>query len=141
MSMRLVVAFQPSYTMFPLNKLHSLPKGYRFRNISDVAIRRQAEIASFLTSLFSTSEEISHCDLVYTFFHSLFRDEQAAIHSSTPSMSDVMIDSSLGDKISGDLKLTILYREGLLELFVNHARNLVRINDISRLLYLFYTVV
>jgi phosphatidylinositol-4-phosphate 3-kinase len=46
-----------------------------------VAERRKNEIGGFLSGLFRLTDEISHSDLVYTFFHPLHRDqEEASIH-------------------------------------------------------------
>ena len=46
-----------------------------------VAEKRKRDIGAFLQGLFRLSDEISHSDLVYTFFHPLHRDqEEANIH-------------------------------------------------------------
>ena len=47
-------------------------------NIKQVAERRRVDIEKFLHSLFKMADEISHSDLVYTFFHPLLRDQQEA---------------------------------------------------------------
>lgn len=50
-------------------------------NIKQVAEKRRWEIEKFLNLLFQMADEISHSDLVYTFFHPLLRDQQeASIH-------------------------------------------------------------
>ena len=43
-----------------------------------VAEKRKREIGGFLQGLFRLSDEISHSDLVYTFFHPLHRDQKEA---------------------------------------------------------------
>lgn len=45
-------------------------------NIKTVADRRLPEIRHFLVSLFESADEIAHSDLVYTFFHPIYRDQQ-----------------------------------------------------------------
>lgn len=55
-------------------------------NIKQVAEKRRIDIEKFLVSLFRMADEIAHSDLVYTFFHSLLRDQEEAsmgsIHSA-----------------------------------------------------------
>lgn len=47
-------------------------------NIKQVAEKRKYEIEKFLNLLFQMADEISHSDVVYTFFHPLLRDQQEA---------------------------------------------------------------
>lgn len=47
-------------------------------HIKQVAQKRKLEIEKFLNVLFQMADEISHSDLVYTFFHPLLRDQQEA---------------------------------------------------------------
>merc|ERR1719187_1472338 len=71
-------------TLYPLSKFHSLPKGLTIgrSEIREVAKRRKKDIGGFLQGLFMMSEEVSHSDLVYTFFHPLLRDqEDTSIHA------------------------------------------------------------
>lgn len=50
-------------------------------NVKQVAEKRKYEIEKFLNLLFQMADEISHSDLVYTFFHPLLRDQQdSSIH-------------------------------------------------------------
>jgi hypothetical protein len=59
---------------------YSLPSGLSVgrSNIKQVAERRRVDIERFLHSLFLMADEISHSDIVYTFFHPLLRDQQEA---------------------------------------------------------------
>ncbi|GFG28962.1 hypothetical protein Cfor_02296 [Coptotermes formosanus] len=59
---------------------YSLPSGLSVgrSNIKQVAERRRVDIERFLNSLFHMADEISHSDIVYTFFHPLLRDQQEA---------------------------------------------------------------
>ena len=84
-------------TLYPLTKFHSLPKGLSIgrsevREVVEneeeqlaliydffkVAERRKNEIGAFLLGLFRLADEISHSDIVYTFFHPLHRDQKEA---------------------------------------------------------------
>lgn len=47
-------------------------------HIKQVAEKRRVEIQNFLNTLFQMAPEVSHSDLVYTFFHPLLRDQQEA---------------------------------------------------------------
>ena len=101
-------------TLYPLSKFHSLPKGLsigrsevREVNFDDlplitghhifvkVAEKRKREIGAFLLCLFRLSDEISHSDLVYTFFHPLHRDQKEAnIHINKLKGREIMLSSS-----------------------------------------------
>ena len=84
-------------TLYPLTKFHSLPKGLSIgrsevREVClklivsyelifgsfKVAEKRKNEIGAFLLGLFRLADEISHSDIVYTFFHPLHRDQKEA---------------------------------------------------------------
>ncbi|KRX37641.1 Serine/threonine-protein kinase SULU [Trichinella murrelli] len=83
------------YFRFPLIKMHSLPRGVTLRsNVRGVA-----------------------SDLVYTFFHPIFRDEQADIKSKTQNLHHP-------ENVSGEVKVQVEFRQGLLEIFINHAPGL-----------------
>lgn len=58
--------------------LFSLPKGVQIgrSEVKAVAEKRKLEIELFLATLFDLAPEISHSDLVYTFFHPLLRDQE-----------------------------------------------------------------
>uniref|UniRef100_A0A5S6QQJ6 Uncharacterized protein n=2 Tax=Trichuris muris TaxID=70415 RepID=A0A5S6QQJ6_TRIMR len=113
------------YFRFPLVKVHNLPRGRSLRsNVRVVALRRQLEIRFFLTSLFMHAEEVAHSDLVYTFFHPIFRDERADIMSKTMQGPRLINHST----VSGEIKVQIAFCQGVLEVFINHARNLSFIN-------------
>merc|ERR1711872_751563 len=58
----------------------SLQKGLSIgrSEVREVAERRKSEIGAFLLGLFRLADEISHSDLVYTFFHPLHRDQKEA---------------------------------------------------------------
>lgn len=64
---------------------YSLPSGLSVgrSNIKQVAERRRVDIERFLNTLFLMADEISHSDIVYTFFHPLLRDQQEANINAT----------------------------------------------------------
>ncbi|GLG92883.1 Synaptotagmin 1 [Gryllus bimaculatus] len=97
-------------------------------NIKQVAEKRKVEIERFLKSLFMMADEISHSDLVYTFFHPLLRDQQEAnIHAKKVKEPKVRRESGLECwQVRGQLKLSFHYQRqpGILMVMVHHARGL-----------------
>jgi len=127
----------------------SLPTGLHVgrTNIKQVAEKRRIEIERFLHSLFLMADELSHSDLVYTFFHPILRDQQESnIHArkvkgvyciSLPfklnqpfSISESrQRDSGAEGCITGQLKLSIQYRRDVLLVMVHHARGLPTVGN------------
>ena len=54
--------------------------------VKQVAVARRAELEVFLRELLKMAPEISECDLVYTFFHPLPRDQQVSACFETSSI-------------------------------------------------------
>ncbi|XP_042231376.1 phosphatidylinositol 4-phosphate 3-kinase C2 domain-containing subunit alpha-like isoform X2 [Homarus americanus] len=118
--------------IFPLARIHGLPKGVQIgrSEVKAVAEKRKLEIELFLATLFDLAPEISHSDLVYTFFHPLLRDqEDTDIHikklknkdnrtSHTPAIPCVP------GQVQGQVKVSVQYLRGQLQIMVQHARNL-----------------
>ena len=65
-------------TLYPLSTFPALQRGLALgrSEVREVAERRRRDIGQFLVGLFRLADEISHSDLVYTFFHPLHRDMQ-----------------------------------------------------------------
>ncbi|KAM9302106.1 phosphatidylinositol 4-phosphate 3-kinase C2 domain-containing subunit alpha [Gastrophryne carolinensis] len=113
--------------LFPLWKLPGFPSKVVLgrTHIKDVAAKRKVELNSYMQSLLNSSPEVSECDLVYTFFHPLARDERtdggdaAARDYGRPPMSPA------SGKIEGEVKLSISYRNGTLFIMVMHIKDLV----------------
>lgn len=59
-------------------------------HIKQVAEKRRVEIQSFLNTLFQMAPEVSHSDLVYTFFHPLLRDQQEASIEDSKLKGDIL---------------------------------------------------
>jgi len=77
-------------------------------HIKQVAEKRRVEIQNFLNTLFQMAPEVSHSDLVYTFFHPLLRDQQEASIEDTKlkgKFSDfiIIIDSVKKLKVLDDI--------------------------------------
>lgn len=118
--------------IFPLARIHGLPKGVQIgrSEVKAVAEKRKLEIELFLATLFDLAPEISHSDLVYTFFHPLLRDqEDTDIHikklknKDTRSTVPPTIPSVPG-QVQGQVKVSFQYLRGQLQIMVHHARNL-----------------
>lgn len=75
------MSFVLSYLIYVDYSLQSSSLMVGRSNIKQVAEKRKYEIEKFLNLLFQMADEISHSDLVYTFFHPLLRDQQdSSIH-------------------------------------------------------------
>ena len=84
----------------------------------DMADQRIEELQQFLVFLFKFENEISHSDIVYTFFHSIHRDEEFKeserggphfeLHNQNPRR----------------VKLAISYHDNALHVLVKYGRNL-----------------
>uniref|UniRef100_T1GPX7 phosphatidylinositol 3-kinase n=1 Tax=Megaselia scalaris TaxID=36166 RepID=T1GPX7_MEGSC len=112
---------------FPLVKLHSLPSGIHVgrSNIKSVAERRQPEIKKFLESLFNSPPEIAHSDLVYTFFHPLYRDQQEANNIHLLKVKEKALkpaDNYFNQE--SYIKISLQYRRETLTVMIHHAKGL-----------------
>lgn len=113
--------------MFPLAKFHSLPGNPLMgrSNVREVAERRKNELSFFVITLMRMAEEISHCDLVYTFFHPLLRDQEGvAREKEARSLALRSRRSSSLTEIHGQIKLSIVYKNKSLYVMIMHAKNL-----------------
>ncbi|XP_076252250.1 phosphatidylinositol-4-phosphate 3-kinase catalytic subunit Pi3K68D isoform X2 [Rhynchophorus ferrugineus] len=110
---------------FPLAKLHSLSTGVHMgrQNIKQVAQRRLGEISLFIQSLFRCAQEITHSDLVYTFFHPLLRDQQ----EDSTNQTDSRTQPEGTGRLKGQLKLSMQYTKGVFTIMVHHARGLPKL--------------
>ncbi|ESO86930.1 hypothetical protein LOTGIDRAFT_194469 [Lottia gigantea] len=97
-------------------------------NIRSVAETRKVEIEQFLESLLIKAPEISQCDLVYTFFHPLLRDEQeeaSKMNYSKLREPVVTPTNSITSGIQGEIKLSLHYKKDKFHVMIIHVRNLV----------------
>ncbi|XP_053305716.1 phosphatidylinositol 4-phosphate 3-kinase C2 domain-containing subunit alpha [Spea bombifrons] len=111
--------------LFPLWKLPGFPGRVVLgrTHIKDVAARRKVELNSYIQSLLRGSPDVSECDLVYTFFHPLPRDEKAD-GADVRAVEGPPLSPASG-KIEGEMKLSISYRNGTLFIMVMHIKDLV----------------
>ncbi|XP_063802520.1 phosphatidylinositol 4-phosphate 3-kinase C2 domain-containing subunit alpha [Pseudophryne corroboree] len=113
--------------LFPLWKLPGFPSKVVLgrTHIKDVAAKRKVELNSYIQSLLSSSPEVAECDLVYTFFHPLTRDEKIeGCDVAVQGIGEPPLSPTSG-KIEGEVKLSISYRNGTLFIMVMHIKELV----------------
>ncbi|OQR66629.1 phosphatidylinositol 4-phosphate 3-kinase C2 domain-containing subunit alpha-like [Tropilaelaps mercedesae] len=93
---------------------------------ADVAEKRKAELVNFLRELQNMAEEVAHCDLVYTFFHPLYRD-QDGLNDEHRLTGELHIAGPSGHYESGSagrIKLDLTFANQRLSIMVMHAENL-----------------
>ncbi|XP_043858749.1 phosphatidylinositol 4-phosphate 3-kinase C2 domain-containing subunit beta isoform X2 [Dromiciops gliroides] len=112
--------------LFPSFHLPSFPSRFvigRSRGEA-VAERRKELLNGYIWHLIHSSPEVAECDLVYTFFHPLPRDDKAAGISPAPKPSDGTWARPVG-KVGGEVKLSISYKNNKLFIMVMHIRGLL----------------
>uniref|UniRef100_T1J9I0 Uncharacterized protein n=1 Tax=Strigamia maritima TaxID=126957 RepID=T1J9I0_STRMM len=111
---------------FPLAKYHCLPRVTHLgrSHVRQVAEKRKTEIESFLRTLWTMADEIKHCNLVYTFFHPLLRDQQDTNCHLLKFKEPKRPQQRTEAHVRGQVKLSIRYRCNSLFIMVMHARNL-----------------
>jgi phosphatidylinositol-4-phosphate 3-kinase len=104
-------------------------------NIRAVAVRRQCELQYFLQRLNTLSDEVAHCDLIYTFFHPIYRDTEPETRKlngkfddyfnltiSNSGMPDIRADANSQCQLL--LRISLDQPNSELRIFVGHAKNL-----------------
>uniref|UniRef100_A0A4W3J3E0 Phosphatidylinositol-4-phosphate 3-kinase catalytic subunit type 2 beta n=1 Tax=Callorhinchus milii TaxID=7868 RepID=A0A4W3J3E0_CALMI len=89
-----------------------------------MADRRKEELNGYVWHLINCPPEVAECDLVYTFFHQLPKDDKSGNTSSLPKATDVPPTPPMG-KVGGEVKLSISYKNDTLFIMVMHIRGLV----------------
>uniref|UniRef100_A0A8C2HI68 Phosphatidylinositol-4-phosphate 3-kinase, catalytic subunit type 2 beta n=1 Tax=Cyprinus carpio TaxID=7962 RepID=A0A8C2HI68_CYPCA len=103
--------------IFPSSKLPSFPSRFvigRSRG-EGLADRRKEELNGYVWHLIHAAQDVAQSDLIYTFFHSLPRDERAGNVSWAP----------VPGTVAGEVKLSILYKSDKLFIMVMHIRGLL----------------
>ncbi|XP_050532896.1 phosphatidylinositol 4-phosphate 3-kinase C2 domain-containing subunit beta isoform X2 [Daktulosphaira vitifoliae] len=116
--------------LFPLAKFLSLLNTSIHMgrsHIKQVAEKRRVEIQLFLNTLFQMAPEVSHSDLVYTFFHPLLRDQQEDSIDDTKLKEPKKPAYVRENRIRGQLKLTLHYQRGAFMIMIHHAKDLPRV--------------
>ncbi|KAJ7412498.1 Phosphatidylinositol 4-phosphate 3-kinase C2 domain-containing subunit alpha [Willisornis vidua] len=113
--------------LFPLWKLPGFPNKMVLgrTHIKDVAAKRKVELNSYIQSLMNSSSEVAECDLVYTFFHPLLRDDKVEGIDGIARPADTSPSSPTSGKVGGEVKLSISYRNSTLFIMVMHIKDLV----------------
>ncbi|XP_026532632.1 phosphatidylinositol 4-phosphate 3-kinase C2 domain-containing subunit beta isoform X1 [Notechis scutatus] len=124
--------------IFPSSHLPSFPSRFIIgRSRGEAAAeRRKEELNGYIWHLIHAAPEVAECDLVYTFFHPLPRDEIAAGTNPPPKpaskyqyyASDAVWSQPVG-KVGGEVKLSISYKNNKLFIMVMHIRGLQPIQD------------
>ncbi|NXT15558.1 P3C2A kinase, partial [Prunella fulvescens] len=114
--------------LFPLWKLPGFPNKMVLgrTHIKDVAAKRKVELNSYIQSLMNSSPEVAECDLVYTFFHPLLRDDKVEGIDGIARPADTSPSSPTSGKVGGEVKLSISYRNSTLFVMVMHIKDLVK---------------
>ncbi|XP_038157703.1 phosphatidylinositol 4-phosphate 3-kinase C2 domain-containing subunit beta [Cyprinodon tularosa] len=114
--------------IFPSSKLPSFPSRFVIgRSRSEAtADRRKDELNGYVWHLIHAAPEVAQCDLVYTFFHPLSRDERTTGSSIKPA--EVAWSPAAGTEL-GEVKLSISYKSDKLFIMVIHIRGLQPLQD------------
>ncbi|XP_076860099.1 phosphatidylinositol 4-phosphate 3-kinase C2 domain-containing subunit beta isoform X2 [Brachyhypopomus gauderio] len=118
---------------FPSSKLPSFPSRFvigRSRG-EGMADRRKDELNGYVWHLIHAAPEVAQCDLVYTFFHPLPRDERplgTGVNTLNNKPAEVPWTPVPG-KVVGEVKLSISYRSDKLFIMVMHIRGLQPLQD------------
>lgn len=109
--------------LFPLWKLPSFPNKMVLgrTHIKEVAAKRKLELNNYTHNLMRSSTEVTQCDLVYTFFHPIARDDKT---DGLPKVPEPPLSPTSG-RVEGEVKLSISYRNSNLFIMVMHIRDLV----------------
>uniref|UniRef100_A0A7N8Y748 Phosphatidylinositol 4-phosphate 3-kinase C2 domain-containing subunit alpha n=1 Tax=Mastacembelus armatus TaxID=205130 RepID=A0A7N8Y748_9TELE len=112
--------------LFPLWKLPCFPNKMVLgrTHIKEVAAKRKLELNNYVHNLMRSSTEVTQCDLIYTFFHPIARDEKTEGFDATPRAPEPPLSPTSG-RVEGEVKLSISYRNSTLFIMVMHIRDLV----------------
>ncbi|XP_051236699.1 phosphatidylinositol 4-phosphate 3-kinase C2 domain-containing subunit alpha [Dicentrarchus labrax] len=112
--------------LFPLWKLPGFPNKMVLgrTHIKEVAAKRKLELNNYVHNLMRSSTEVTQCDLIYTFFHPIARDDKTEGLDATPKAPEPPLSPTSG-RVEGEVKLSISYRNSTLFIMVMHIRDLV----------------
>uniref|UniRef100_A0A673GUK0 Phosphatidylinositol 4-phosphate 3-kinase C2 domain-containing subunit alpha-like n=1 Tax=Sinocyclocheilus rhinocerous TaxID=307959 RepID=A0A673GUK0_9TELE len=114
--------------LFPLWKLPGFPSKMVLgrTHIKDVASKRKVELSSYMHNLMRGSTEVTQCDLIYTFFHPIARDDKTEGVEGLSKTLDIPPVSPTTGRVEGEVKLSVSYRNSTLFIMVMHIKDLVR---------------
>ncbi|XP_069798120.1 phosphatidylinositol 4-phosphate 3-kinase C2 domain-containing subunit beta isoform X2 [Narcine bancroftii] len=110
--------------IFPSSKLPSFPSRFVLGRGVAMADRRKEELDGYIWHLIHSPPEVAECDLVYTFFHQLQKDDKSMTGNILPKSTDGPPTPPMG-KVGGEVKLSISYKNDKLFIMVMHIRGLV----------------
>ncbi|KAM5180716.1 phosphatidylinositol 4-phosphate 3-kinase C2 domain-containing subunit beta [Mantella aurantiaca] len=112
--------------LFPSSQLPSFPNRFVIgRSRGEAAAeRRKEELNGYIWHLIHAAPQVAECDLVYTFFHSLPRDEKNVSDTTQSRPSDATWSVPVGT-VGGEVKLSISYKNDQLFIMVMHIRGLL----------------
>ncbi|XP_072134877.1 phosphatidylinositol 4-phosphate 3-kinase C2 domain-containing subunit beta [Mobula birostris] len=110
--------------IFPSSKLPSFPSRFVLGRGTAMADRRKEELDGYIWHLIHSPPEVAECDLVYTFFHPLPKDDKSMTGNMLPKPTDGPPTPPMG-KVGGEVKLSISYKNDKLFIMVMHIRGLV----------------
>ncbi|XP_077453608.1 phosphatidylinositol 4-phosphate 3-kinase C2 domain-containing subunit alpha [Stigmatopora argus] len=112
--------------LFPLWKLPSFPSKMVLgrTHIKEVAAKRKLELNNYIHNLMRSSAEVTQCDLIYTFFHPVARDDKTEGLEAATKAPEPPLSPTAG-RVEGEVKLSISYRNSTLFIMVMHIRDLV----------------
>uniref|UniRef100_A0A8K9X613 Phosphatidylinositol-4-phosphate 3-kinase catalytic subunit type 2 beta n=1 Tax=Oncorhynchus mykiss TaxID=8022 RepID=A0A8K9X613_ONCMY len=93
--------------IFPSSKLPSFPSRFLIGRSRGEAMadRRKDELNGYVWHLVHAAPEVAQCDLIYTFFHPLQRDEKPGTVVNT-----LQSKPAVSGKVVGEVKLSISYK-------------------------------
>ncbi|KAG9485490.1 hypothetical protein GDO78_008527 [Eleutherodactylus coqui] len=111
--------------LFPSSQLPSFPSRFVIgRSRGEAAAeRRKDDLNAYIWHLIHAPPQVAECDLVYSFFHSLPRDEKNLSNTVAQRPSDATWTVPVG-KVGGEVKLSISYKNDQLFIMVMHIRSL-----------------
>ncbi|XP_038675514.1 phosphatidylinositol 4-phosphate 3-kinase C2 domain-containing subunit beta [Scyliorhinus canicula] len=110
--------------LFPSSRLPSFPSRFVLGRGESMADRRKEELDGYIWHLIHSPPEVAECDLVYTFFHPLPKDDKSLAGNAVPKPTDIPPTPPMG-KVGGEVKLSISYKNDKLFIMVMHIRGLV----------------
>ncbi|XP_078098186.1 phosphatidylinositol 4-phosphate 3-kinase C2 domain-containing subunit beta isoform X2 [Mustelus asterias] len=110
--------------LFPSSRLPSFPSRFVLGRGESMADRRKEDLDGYIWHLIHSPPEVAECDLVYTFFHLLPKDDKSVAGNTLPKPTDIPPTPPLG-KVGGEVKLSISYKNDKLFIMVMHIRGLV----------------
>ena len=67
-------------------------------HVKTVAEARKGEVEKFLKQIVDLANEVSECDLVYTFFHPMLRDEQDIDKTNLQKLKGILVNCNVQNR-------------------------------------------